>query len=211
MKNNKKILIYRIILFILIIIGISLNFTAKNKDWNLLLSYYTIQSNIIVSAFLLIEIINYFKPIKLFKKEKTFLYLKGMITLTILITGLVFAIILTPYVKDWSGARLYSSYILHYISPAMVLIDFLFFDKKKIEISFKEIIIWFIYPIIYYIVGVIRALFLDGFVPYPFLDVKTLGPIKSILYFLILFFSFYLVSIIMVLVKNKLIKHKESL
>ena len=208
MKKNKVTLIYRMVLFIIIIIGILLNFTAKNKDLNLLLSYYTIQSNLIVSLFLLLEITNYFKPIKLFKKENTYQNLKGMITLTILITGLVFAIILAPYVKDWTGARLYSSYILHYISPSMVLIDFLFLEKGNVKLSFKKNIFWFIYPLIYYVFGVIRVLFLDGFIPYPFLNVKELGALKSLLYFLVLFASFYIISIILVLVKNKQIKYK---
>lgn len=210
MKKRKKtlVLIYRIILLVFIIIGISLNFMAKNKDWNLLLSYYTIQSNFIVALFLIMEISNYFKPIKIFKKESTYQTIKGMITLIILITGLVFAIILSPYVKDWTGSRLYSSYILHYISPTMVLIDFLFLEKSTEKISFKRNILWFIYPIIYYVFGVIRVLFLDGFVPYPFLNVKELGPIKSILYFLILFISFYLISFVLVYAKNKTVKHK---
>ena len=190
MKNNKLKMFYRIIILILIIIGIIFNFISKNKDWNQLLSYYTIQSNMIVAIFLIIEIINYFKPLKLFKKEDTYQNLKGMVTLTIIITGLVFAIILAPYVKDWKGYRLYSSYILHYISPLMILIDFIFFDKCTDKLSFKKNYMWFIYPILYYIFGVIRVIFLDGFVPYPFLDVKNLGPLKSILYFLVLLVTF---------------------
>ena len=208
MKKNKKILVYRILLFIIIIVGIFLNFIAKNKDFNLLFSYYTIQSNMIVMFFLVIEIIHYFRPFKLFEKEGTYQNIKGMITLTILITGFVFAIILAPYVRDWSGARLYSSYLLHYISPLMVLLDFLFFNKPSKKISFKMCLAWFIYPIIYYIFGVIRVLFLDGFVPYPFLNVKELGPIKSIEYFLILFISFYFVSTILIFIKNKQVKDK---
>ena len=203
------VIIYRLILLIIIIIGIIFNFIAKNYDLNMLLSYYTVQSNIIVAIFLLLEIINSFKKIKLFKKEETYQNIKGMITLIILITGLIFAIILAPYVKNWTGYRLYSSYILHYISPLMVLIDFLFFDKPTTKLSIKKNIFWLIYPITYYIVGMIRILFIDGFIPYPFMDIRGLGYIKSLGIVIFLILVFYIISIILILLKNIISKIRK--
>ncbi|MGN1000492.1 MAG: Pr6Pr family membrane protein [Bacilli bacterium] len=200
------VVIYRAILLILIIIGIIFNFIAKNYDLNMLLSYYTVQSNIIVAIFLLLEIINSFKKIKLFEKEETYQNIKGMITLIILITGLIFAVILAPYVKNWTGYRLYSSYLLHYVSPLMVLIDFLFFDKPTTNLSIKKNIFWFIYPVMYYLIGIIRILFIDGFIPYPFMDVKGLGYIKSLGIFIFLLLIFYFISIVLIWLKNAISK-----
>ena len=209
--KNRKILIYRIIFLILIIVGIGINFISKNFSLNLLLSYYTIQSNLIVAIILILEIINYFKEIKLFKSEKTFQNIKGAATLIILITGLIFTVLLSPYVKDWKGFRLYSSYILHYITPTMCLIDFILFDKTTEKLKFKKILFWFIYPLIYYLFGVFRILYLDGFVPYPFMNVKELGIIKSILILISLLVIFYLLAILLCWTKNKINKKNHKL
>lgn len=204
MKNKKYVLIYRVILLILIVLGIILNYIAKDKSLNLLLSYYTIQSNLIVQIFLSLEIINYFKPLKIFKGEKTYQNIKGMVTLIILVTGLIFAIVLAPFVKEWTGFRLYSSYILHYICPTMILIDWLFFDRVTTKLLINKNYLWLIYPILYYCTGVFRILFLDGFIPYPFMDVKNLGVIYSIIIFLGLVLIFYVLSVILVKLKNRL-------
>lgn len=205
-KKDKLILIYRIALLVIIIVGIILNFKARDKAWYLVLSYYTLQSNIIVALFLMLEIINTFKPIKIFKEERRYQFFKGMITLIILITGLIFAILLSSYVKSWHGIRLASSYILHYICPSMVLIDFLFFDDLTTKLSSKMNILWFIYPLSYYIFGVLRVLYLDGFTPYPFMAVQMLGPLKSIATLAWLVGIFYLLSLILILAKNKISK-----
>ena len=205
MKKN-FILIYRVLLFIIILCGIILNFFAKDFNLNLLLSYYTIQSNIIILIVLLLKIINHFKKIKLFKNEETFNNINGACTIIILITGLIFSILLSKYTKDWSGYRLYSSYVLHYISPLLVLIDYLFFDPTTYKTDNKKILLWLIYPLLYYIFGVIRILYLDGFIPYPFMNVKELGFIKSILIVVVLIIIFYLISILLSKAKNKINK-----
>ena len=202
--KSKKILIFRIILLIFILTGIFINLVAKKYSFNLLLSYYTIQSNIIVSIVLILEIINYFRNLNCLKKEETLQNIKGATTIIILITGIIFAVLLTPYTREWKGLRLLSSYILHYISPTMCLIDFLFFDKRTKKLGYKKIIFWFCYPILYYIFGIIRILFLDGFVPYPFMDIKNLGFIKSSMILVSLVIIFYLLAILINFVKNKI-------
>lgn len=204
--NNKKILVFRTLLLFLIIIGIIMNFIAKDYNINMLLSYYTIQSNIIVAIIVSLEIINESKKISFFANEETLQNIKGATTIIIFITGLIFTVLLTPYVKDWKGLRLYSSYILHYLSPIMCIIDYLFFDKLNKKQNFKKIILWFIYPTIYYILGIIRIIYIDGFIPYPFMNIEKLGIGKSILTFFILLIIFYCFAIILCTLKNKINK-----
>lgn len=179
-----------------------MNFIAKNYNLNMLFSYYTIQSNILVSFVIILEIINEYKKTKLFQNEETYQNIKGATTTIILITGLIFTVLLSSYVKNWKGLRLYSSYILHYISPTMFLIDYLFFDQTHQKLKFKKTIMWFIYPITYYLIGIIRIIFLDGFIPYPFMNIKGLGVFKSILIFIILLSVFYLISLLLITAKN---------
>ena len=202
--KKKIIMIYRIILSIIIIVGIIFNLIGKNYDFNMLLSYYTVQSNIIILVILILEIINSLKKNKTFKDEAFFQNIKGAGTIIILITGIIFTVMLAKYTKDWRGYRLYSSYLLHYISPPLFLIDFLFFDNTTQKIKYNKVIFWLTFPLCYYILGVIRTLFLDGFTPYPFMDVNTLGFAKSLEIVIVLLSIFYLLAILLCVVKNKI-------
>lgn len=206
MKKN-VVLIYRIVLAIIIFIGLIFNYLAKNYDLNMFLSYYTVQSNIIVLIILLLQIINHFKQINLFREEHIFQNIKGAGTIIILITGIIFITLLTKYTKDWSGYRLISSYLLHYISPLMVLIDYLFFDNLTKKLNYKKTIIWLVYPLCYYLFGIFRILFIDGFIPYPFMDIKGLGFFKSFGIITGLIIFFYILSMLICVLKNAINKN----
>lgn len=142
--------------------------------------YFTTLSNVFVVIYFYVLA---FWQISNNDEEKTCIapWLKGMITLSICVTGLIAHIILNkgvvPSWKEYTALN-----ILHYITPFMVVIDWLFFDKKGNYKTFFPFI-WCIPAYVYMIYTYISVLVLKIKVgmrvgsdyPYDFLDIAKNG------------------------------------
>lgn len=182
---NKK---FRLVLNIIIIISsiIGLIYTIKGSAFmsTSALYYYTIQSNIWI--ILITIIFSFFDIFKI--KIPNFLYIiKYIITVGITITFLVFSFMLIPQILI-NGNSTYllniSNLTLHFISPILAIISFIFFDQLKIKK--KYCYLGMIMPIYYLIFAFILAnisttnIFRDfdgsaSKFPYFFLDYETNG------------------------------------
>lgn len=144
---------YRFILIISLSTGIILNVVVSSSV-SAILSYYTLQSNILCLVFFVFVLI--LSVVKDDYQESDVYHLvKGCITITIATTGLVYAIALAPIGFDMhidtSGfEKFMSDFLVHRISPILVILDYFFFDKKgKFKLYYP--LTWLIIPLNYLI------------------------------------------------------------
>ncbi|MFD0704433.1 Pr6Pr family membrane protein [Alloscardovia venturai] len=135
-------------------------------------------------------------------------WLKGMVTLNIIITGLVAWLVLPP--ADLSQ-QLYIfgipvSTMVHIITPIMATIDFIFFDEHR-RFKWLDALTWLIYFPAYIAFIYIRALIFhgigpgDGNSPYPYgfinLDkLGTMGVVTNCAVYLAIFFVLALIIVV---------------
>lgn len=107
----------------------------------------------------------------------------------ITLTFLIYHFLLYSAWNDGSGGiDIWSAgnYIVHYIIPAITIIDFFIFDKRAERLKWYAPFVWLIIPLIYFIYILLRALFFGNIgntqspYPYPFIDF-TIQPVSSVL------------------------------
>lgn len=190
MNLKRVIILYRIIFVFLCGLGLILSLTSKSTDEFMgngtALNFYTLQSNIWVFilelVLLVLTIIEDVKQISIIKEKMV--VLKFVMTVTILVTFIVYWSMLAPYVAQKNVLAL-SNVILHAISPILMLVDFLIFDR---EYTFKKnnIYLTIIPPLYYLIFAMVRAevsdtVFTQGSrYPYWFIDIDTFGWLGNI-------------------------------
>lgn len=179
MFNNKIVsLIYKTILVTLCVV-VNYEF-LRTFNGNTLL-YFTVLSNILVFIVTLIVWIKTLKDVVIKKEYEGYnqhaLIPKGIATLCITVTGIVFAFILA----DYSSAGNYTVHNLleHYIIPLLFVLDYFFFDKKG-KTKWYHPLIWIGSAIIYLPYVFIRAVILGKETnltryPYFFLNADDLG------------------------------------
>lgn len=180
--------IYRLLFLFLCEAGIVLQYAAVSKDGHaaMLTCYYTILSNMV--CFL------YFAVLVVAQRKKENPLLKGSVTMCIAVTGLVYHFMLNGVMEanaeKVSPVLLAGNILVHYVVPAMVVLDyFLFFPKGQ----YKSLhpIAWLVLPYLYFGFALLRAEISDtrfsGFggaqsrYPYPFMDVDLYGWDKVLL------------------------------
>jgi hypothetical protein len=89
----------------------------------------------------------------------------------IIVIGVVFFIL--RHLQNLQGWDLVADVILHYVTPVLFLIDWLFFVPKGTS-KLRHMATWLAYPIAYLVWTVAHGA-PTGFYPYPFLNVGELG------------------------------------
>lgn len=149
MTRRNFSIVCKFLIILSIILGVGINL-LKTTSIVSMISYYTIQSNIIC----LISYI-YFVYIEIRKKTKGDRYyiIKGAITIAILITGIIYRFALIPNnfqmdVSNTISSKDISNIIVHTISPVMVLLDYILFDEKG-HLKLYYSLCWLFIPIGY--------------------------------------------------------------
>ncbi|MFJ6616781.1 Pr6Pr family membrane protein [Kitasatospora sp. NPDC091335] len=145
------------------------------------LVYFTVQSNVIVFGYFVGAV---YWMTKRGTVDAPAPRLRGAATLYILITGLVSHVLLEHGANPLPGLvsgpdRLahWSSFFLHYVTPVMVIADWLVL-KPRNAAAWKDIPLWLAFPLGYAAIVLTRnALFDDYPLPYPyfFFDPTTEG------------------------------------
>ena len=212
-KNKYISLFYKILIVIVGIYGLykSCFFTEKV---GLLehFSYYTNISNLVCILYFIVYII---KMIIHFNTNTSCNYsLKGAMTISIMITMLVFNLILRPFMTDMDGVMELNSlpnYIVHVIEPILIIFDYILFDEKGL---FKKVdpLKWVIFPFIYWIFICIRAKFSLPFAytssnyPYFFIDIDMLGIYQVIFNVILMICAIIILGYIFLLLDKMLLK-----
>jgi hypothetical protein len=180
MYINNKILktIFRISLIAICLYGIILNITSWGDNWFGILSYYTLQSNIVVLIFFSFLLLR-----NAWTKKTISPTVKGGVTVCITLTFIIYHFILRPTMFTMDAARAYNASLantmVHYIVPIMTIADWLLFDKKGLMKKLDPVK-WLIIPLAYLIFSLVRAE-LGSFAstesryPYFFLDIDKYG------------------------------------
>ena len=174
MKLNYKFIFYsRVLLFLAAFTGVYLEIT-KHGGFGMLL-YYTVLSNLLVTIFTgyLLRVMsrsgeNWQSP--------TLLRLKGGVTMSIMITCVIYHFMLAPIATDFYRVE---NFLCHYIVPLWFLADTLFFDKRG-QYKIWDPVLWTILPLVYMIFALFNGLVLklnipnskDNPFPYFFLNVN---------------------------------------
>lgn len=125
---------------------------------------FTIHSNIIVTIIFTVSTF----VILLKKKESHLLDLcKNAALIYMMVVLSTYHLILSSG-GEYSGIRIITNFTLHYLIPMFVLLNWIIFEEKK-WYSYKSIVFWLAFPILYGAISLIRGMY-DGFYPYFFLN-----------------------------------------
>lgn len=214
-KNKFISVFYKFIIIVLCFYGVLVEMGIFDGKINFkIMNYFTILSNFLVFGYLICSIIWLFKN-KSIKNINTFLpAIKGAISMSIIITWLVYNFILSKnnFIMNTSNSYhiVIANKIVHYIVPIMMIVDYLLFDSKG---EYKKIypIYWIIIPYIYLFYVLIMAQFGKGIginsnYPYPFLDIDILGVHKVFINVIYLTVAFILLGYLIFILDKLLAK-----
>ncbi|ADL01098.1 Pr6Pr family membrane protein [Brevundimonas subvibrioides] len=98
--------------------------------------------------------------------------LLGLLTLSILFVGVVYAVLLRGLL-ELSGGALFADTVMHYVVPSLVPVFWLLFAPKG-ALRWHDPVIWAVYPVAYFVYALARGAS-DGKYPYPFMDIPVVG------------------------------------
>ncbi|MDR2672689.1 MAG: Pr6Pr family membrane protein [Coriobacteriales bacterium] len=186
-KSRIPATIYRVILVVSGIYGVYLNLSAGSTSPLELLSYFTIQSNILVIAFFAALVVQTLATgaLRASNPREPWPSLKGAVTLAVTITFLVFHFMLRPTMFSMTEYTSSLANILpHYVVPLMSLGDWLLFTPKGLWKRLDPVK-WLLIPLAYLAFALIRAQFAvfasGSHYPYFFIDVDRFGPEQVLL------------------------------
>lgn len=157
MKRN-VIFYSRMVLFLLGFVGVYLEIT-KHGGFGMLM-YYTVLSNIIVTAFtayllyLMARSENHWQTKSLFR-------IKGGVTMCIMITCVIYHFMLAPLATDFYRLE---NFLCHYIVPLWFLADTLLFDKR-LQYRWYDPVAWTSVPLLYMVFALFNGLVIKWPIP----------------------------------------------
>ena len=223
MKRNISI-IYKILTALILLTGVTLNI-SKTSSVISLLSYYTFQSNIICFfAFVTFSIIELRQKNSKCIKGDVYYLVKGAIVIMICITTVCYHIALAPQFEFDMGLKnttdmynMIANFIVHTLSPGLVILDYFLFDEKG---WFKKYypIIWICLPYNYVLYVYLYASQGGSFYNiggsdqfgYFFLDYIKLGVFGVVKWIIIITLGILIVSYLLIIIDQILGKKKRS-
>ena len=197
--ENIEIIIYQILLCIIswysllpMIFG-SIFFAIQESNIKILigtLSYFSIQTNILIALWLTFSLIYINKdPISLYPS------IFGGLTVYASFTFLVFLVILQPL------QQFIIIDINHYFIPGFFIIYWFYITPKN---KYKKVyaLYWLIYPTLYLVYIFIRGILTNIF-PYPFLDLNLISPFLYFINNFLILGMFYLLGRLFIFINQK--------
>ncbi|MDW8758542.1 Pr6Pr family membrane protein [Streptococcus suis] len=174
MKNQSFLFYSRCLLAVLAITGTALEIIKYGIG---MLMYYTVQSNLLVSVFAVYMVYAMYKGLDL--QSAKFLRLKAAVTMSIMITCVVYHFMLAPLVDDFCRVE---NLLCHYIVPLYFLLDTLLVDRQG-QYKWFDPIWWTTLPLFYMVFALINGFFIKIPIPdakdspfaYFFLNVPKYG------------------------------------
>jgi hypothetical protein len=131
-------------------------------------SFFTIESNLLAVIILFVTGL-----MALFGRSSVGLtYLRGATTLYMTTTGIIYVLLLSGMEAALQTTIPWVNLVLHYILPAVVLLDWLISYKRPVR--YRAALWWLSFPALYLIYSLIRG-HMAGWYPYPFLNVTRRG------------------------------------
>ena len=211
---------YKMFTIFSLISGIFLNL-SNTSSVRALMSYYTLQSNVIcLIAFIIVLTLEL-----LDRQYKTDIYylIKGGLVIAIAITAIIYHIALAPggfqmdALQNSISNKMLANFLVHTVSPLLVLLDYILFDEKG-HFKFFYPILWLIQPL-NYVVYVYTYSNLGGSFyniggsrqfAYFFLDYNKLGYMGVLKWLLIIILGILIISEILVILDKFLKKDRKK-
>jgi hypothetical protein len=114
---------------------------------------------------------------------------RGAVTLYMVITGLVYAVLLRPIAADVGLTDQWVNWVLHSLGPAAALIDWLLFPPER-PLARNTLLAWLVFPAVYLAVSLIRGPIANWY-PYPFLDPSAAGGYGAVALWSLLILLFF--------------------
>jgi hypothetical protein len=155
-------------------------------------SFFTVLSNILVAIVYTMRLVRINNPlVNFFQKAATFY----AVTVYILMVGIVYNTVLRGL---WHpiGLQKWVAEVLHAVIPLFFFIYWLLF-VAPVPVRWKNSFYWLVFPLIYFLIILIRGKFADYY-PYPFFDVKKIGLQKALVNGLVLVICFWVISIFLI-------------
>jgi hypothetical protein len=199
--------LWRFLVLVAGVTGLSLGWVSNAGPLGPLV-FFTDQSNIAVAAYMAFLVVWPLVASRVpadgrLARARSSLALRGAITLYIIITGLIFAVVLQnlkdPLTFLSQGPSGVGTFLLHYVIPPAVVFDFLVLERRQ-GLKWVYAATWLLYPLAYLAYAFIRgALFTKGQYPYPFLDVAKDGYLGVTINAVIYGILFYLLGLFLIL------------
>lgn len=132
-------------------------------------SFFTIQSNILAVIVLIVGGLMAATA----RKSRRFEFFRGATTFYMVVTGLVFAVLLSSLEGIRLTATPWDNVVLHYVIPVVMLADWLL-DPPERRIGMKKAALWLAYPLVYFVYSLVRGEIVNWY-PYPFINPTTRG------------------------------------
>ena len=200
---NKIIFFSRSFMFLAAFTGVYLEITKRGGLGMLL--YYTVLSNLLVVIF---------TGYLLWKMRRegdhwqssSLLRLKGGVTMSIMITCVIYHFMLAPLTKDFYRLE---NFLCHYIVPLWFLVDTIIFDKSR-QYKWFDPIVWTVLPLLYMGFAILNGFVLkmdvpnakDSPFPYFFLNANKYGWGFVFRWAAIIFVAYMVSGYLFYLVKN---------
>ena len=200
---NKIIFFSRAFMFLAAFTGVYLEITKRGGLGMLL--YYTVLSNLLVMIFtgyLLWKM----RREGDYWQSSSLLRLKGGITMSIMITCVIYHFMLAPLTKDFYRLE---NFLCHYIVPLWFLVDTIIFDKSR-QYKWFDPIVWTVLPLLYMGFAILNGFVLkmdvpnakDSPFPYFFLNANKYGWGFVFRWAAIIFVAYMVSGYLFYLVKN---------
>lgn len=158
----------------------------------LLLGFYTILSNLLVACVLTAAAIRPQGTITRFFLRSG---VQTAVAMSIIIVGLIYNVMLRQlwHPEHW---QLVADVIVHDVMPVLYLV-YWWLAVPKHELRWRQVLVWQSYPAAYFAYVLLRGA-IDGWYPYPFLDVKTLGYLQVLIDACFVLLAFVAVGLVLV-------------
>jgi hypothetical protein len=164
----------------LVALVLDFGFFERRADWYIL-NYYTVLSNIACMVFLGMAHFHCERALKAGVREFSWKpRLEGVFVFAIAVTGVIYAVMLAPADIEEGNFFTFKNMVLHYIGPAMVVLDWLLFSPKGTFRLFDPML-WLLAPLGYFGYILVRSTFAGDIgttespVPYDFIDPAVQG------------------------------------
>ena len=162
------------------------------------LSYFTILSNLLAAISLTMPTIWPTSRIGMFFARPG---VRTAVTLYMSVTAATYIAILAALWKP-QGWQWVADTTLHYVAPALILLDWLLFTPKG-AVRWSSVPLWLIFPLGYGVYSIVRGP-IASFYPYPFLDASVLGMSKVMVNMAAMSALFAILGVVLVLADRAL-------
>lgn len=199
---------FKALLLLFAAAGLALSFYPEASPLTLLV-FFTIQSNLMMTVVFGYEL-SAGRRRRTEAQWNTRAEIKGAVTLYVTITGMVYHFVLMETVSpftvmtDAQGVLVaeVGAFFLHYVTPAMAVLDWLVFDGKG-RYKWRYAGVWLLYPVAYLAFVLIRGAVVTEY-PYPFLNVASLSLRGTVMNIAALAGAFFLLGLAFVAVDRSL-------